>query len=134
MAEFAEVMLRTTQICESMPSCDACPLYIRDGHDDHMCPLLWRETLTVEHFQRAEKIVMDWAMKHPFTPYPTWEEWRIANFPRANGKLNPCHFMTTSEWYDISGCTCEDCSKCRSRPIPAYIAKKLGIKPQGASA
>ena len=116
-------------MCESMPSCDTCPLFIRDEHDDRICPFIWNETPTVEHFQRAEKIAMAWAMEYPFSPYPTWEEWRAANFP-----ITPCHFMTTSEWYDISGCTCEDCSKCRSRPIPAYIAKKLGIKPQGANA
>lgn len=89
MAEFAEVMLRTTQMCESMPRCDACPLFIRDEHDDHICPLIWNETPTVERFQRAEKIVMDWAMEYPFSPYPTWEEWRVANFPRANSKLAP---------------------------------------------
>ena len=138
MAEFAEVMLLTTRMCGSMPSCDACPLFLLDDRGNRLCPyhpFIDGETSTVEHFQQAEKIVMDWATKHPASTYPTWEEWRVANFPDTSSPITPCHFMTTSEWYDISGCVCEDCAVCRSKPIPAYIAKKLGVKPkEGANA
>ena len=89
----------------------------------------------MEYFHRVEKIAMDWAAKNPASTYPTWEEWRVANFPDTSSPITPCHFMTTSEWYDISGCVCEVCAVCRSKPIPAYIAKKLGIKPkEGANA
>lgn len=133
MAEFSEVMHQITQMCESMPGCDACPLWSQDKHGEGICPFTWNEIPTVENFRQAEKIVIDWAMEYPFSPYPTWEEWRVTNFPDTSSVICPCHFMTTNEWYDISGCACEDCAVCRSKPIPAYIAKRLGIKSQGAN-
>lgn len=135
MAEFPEVMLQTVRMCESMANCETCPLFTHDDCGEHICPFTWSGMPTMEYFHRVEKIAMDWATKHPASTYPTWEEWRVANFPDTSSPITPCHFMTTSEWYDISGCVCEDCAVCRSRPIPAYIAKKLGVKPkEGANA
>ena len=126
MAEFAEVMMRANRICESINACSVCPI-------EDACIIPSGE-MGKREIENLETIVMNWKPDSKAPRYPTWEEWRVASFPNTSSLIAPCHFMTTSEWYDISGCVCEDCAVCRSKPIPAYIAKKLGVKPQGANA
>lgn len=126
MAEFSEVMMRASRICESVSGCNECPI-----EDTCLFP---SKELNKREIENLEIIVMNWEPAPKDSRFPTWEEWRVTNFPDTSSVICPCNFMTTNEWYDISGCVCEDCAVCRSKPIPAYIAKKLGIKPQGASA
>ena len=59
--------------------------------------------IAFEHPDEFERRVMEWAAKHPEPKYPTWAEWLR--------DMN-IHGMDT---------------------IRADIAKKLGIKPKGAS-
>ena len=58
-----------------------------------------------------EKCVMEWANAHPEPVYPTWYEWL-----KEQGIL-----------YQADPATINDKG---NEPIPADIAKKLGIKPK----
>lgn len=58
--------------------------------------------------------------------YPTWREWQRENFPNASETFTPCTFKSVDEL----GCTGTSCSTCEFNPIPADLAKKLGIKPK----
>lgn len=55
MAEFAEVMLQTVRMCESMANCETCPLFTHDDCGEHICPFTWSEMPTMEYFHRVEK-------------------------------------------------------------------------------
>lgn len=94
MAEFQEVMKHTKRMCDSMESCNRCPMPRDDA--EFTCPMCD----CVGDAKEYERIVMDWAEKHPESRYPTWTEWlRMLGVERLS---------------DI---------------IPADVAEKLGIKP-----
>lgn len=121
MAEFAEVMRQAQKICDTY-KCDDCPMV---DHVD-MCGLIHSKYRKAGFLLEFEQIVMQWAKEHPEPQYPTWEEWHKENFPNASANFTPCTFASTSEL----GCAKTNCRACRSRPIPADIAKKLGIRPK----
>ena len=121
MAEFAEVMRQAHRMCD-VCKCDDCPMA---DHVD-MCGLIHSKYRKEGILLEFERIVMQWAKEHPEPQYPTWEEWHTKNFPDVVGNLTPCTFAPISELR----CAETNCRACRSRPIPADIAKKLGIRPK----
>ena len=127
MAEFREVMKQAKRMCNTIVSCNKCP--IRCVFVTIDCPFEFNEV----HMEDVEQAVMDWAAQNPEPRYPTWDEWFKATFPNSNYHTIPCPSM----FYKI----CEtsnyhgevECYECRNRQIPADIAEKLGIKPIGGS-
>ena len=121
MAEFAEVMRQAHRMCD-VCKCDDCPMA---DHVD-MCGLIHSKYRKEGILLEFERIVMQWAKEHPEPQYPTWEEWHSENFPNASAPFTPCTFTSISEL----GCAATNCRACKSRHIPADIAKKLGIQPK----
>lgn len=122
MSEFTEIMRQAKRLCaahDSMCSMRNCPL--GGGEVCRLAP-----DLDGEDNNELERIIMDWAAEHPEPVYPSWEEgWRKL-FPDA--KYAPC-----PEWYDpkynVLDCGFASCAECKSCPMPAEVAEKLGIKP-----
>ena len=121
MAEFLEVMRQAHRMCD-VCKCDDCPMA---DHVD-MCGLIHSKYRKEGILLEFERIVMQWAKEHPEPQYPTWAEWHKENFPNASAIFTPCTFTSASEL----GCAATNCRACKSRPIPADIAKKLGIQPK----
>lgn len=125
MAEFQEVMKQAKRMCKaSGDTCLSCPV---DGGGT--CAFIkspW--SLTEEKIAETEKIVIDWAAKHPEARYPSWSEtWRRL-FPDA--RYTPCPESEFGIKMECNG----GCKACRDKPIPADVAEKLGIKPIGGDA
>ena len=126
MAEFQVVMKQVKRMCKEFGNdCAGCGL--ASSH----CPLgPIPQNWDGVNFANVERIVMDWAAKHPEPRYPTWKEWQDTNFPNNDALMRPCIF----ESEEYFGCSKLEigCEKCMNKPIPADIAEKLGIKPIGA--
>lgn len=129
MAEFAEVMRQAKRMCKAHDDCEECPFAVVFNRlDGVFCPISQMMLKHYEYAKNTEKIVMDWAEKHPEPRYPTWKEWQDTNFPNNDALMRPCIF----ESEEYFGCKQEiGCEKCINKPIPADIAEKLGIKPIG---
>ena len=128
MAEFFEVMKQAARMCGSI-SCDNC---ILPRGSDEMC--VWEDAparLTDEVIAEIEAKTMKWAAEHPEVRYPTWQEWHSTNFPDFEDYITPCNFMPMQEVEALMGKRCADlrCCQCIKLPIPADVARKLGIKP-----
>lgn len=121
MAEFATVLKQLHRMCADN-ACNDCPVFYQ-GY----CQVLGGgNDMMIE--SEIERVVMRWAAEHPEPQYPTWEEWQKTNFPDAESAIFPCSFDSKKN----VGCNrVESCKGCRAHPIPAEIAKKLGIKPKG---
>ena len=123
MAEFTETMRQAKRLCAAhygMCSTNNCPL-----DNGEACRL--DIDLDGEDYNELERIIMDWAAEHPELVYPSWEEgWRQL-FP--DSKFAPCPDCFGLKYRVdecVSGLTC---TACKSRPMPAEVAEKLGIKP-----
>ena len=121
MAKFTEVMRQAKRICTvhgGICSYRCCPLA-----DGEKCRL--NVNLDGEDYNELERIIMDWAAKHPEPVYPSWKEGWKQLFP--NGIDTPC----PSEYDAKYGHDCSklSCLNCKRRSIPAEVAEKLGIKP-----
>lgn len=130
MAEFAEVMRQAHRMCDAY-DCDHCPLTC----ESVLCALASDKDLTYAVIKKFESKVMQWAKEHPEPQYPTWREWKNENFPDAPVGLTPCSFMSRERQAKIMGeeeCVFLSCADCVNTPIPADIAKKLGIRPKEA--
>lgn len=128
MAEFAEVMRQAHRMCD-VYDCDHCPLTC----ESVLCALASDKDLTYAVIKKFESKVMQWAKEHPEPQYPTWREWKNENFPDAPVGLTPCSFMSRERQAKIMGeeeCVFLSCADCVNTPIPADIAKKLGIRPK----
>ena len=130
MAEFCEVMRQVARMCAShnndcagcglVKECMECPL---EGMPEN-----WQ--VRAGKLASIERIVMDWAAKHPEPRYPTWKEWQDTNIPNNDALMRPCIF----ESEEYFGCkNFIGCEQCINTPIPADIAEKLGIKPMGGA-
>lgn len=122
MAEFVEVMRQAYRMCNarSCSDCPMCNMKILDG-----CELVLGEYYADEELLKIEQTVIQWMKEHPEPQYPTWKEWQRENFPDAPMDIEPCSFA------DSKHLDCQhDCNTCMHRPIPADIAKKLGIRPK----
>jgi hypothetical protein len=130
MAAFQIVIKQFHRMCIEHPGCDGCPLI----DVDKRCSNVSFDCFSVadERAEEFEYCITKWAIEHPEPKYPTWIQWWDENF-KGNGRkmLTPCSFMPPSDL----GCSIEreGCMnaphKCWNTPIPADIAKKLGIKP-----
>lgn len=111
MAEFQEVMRQRARMCKALEAeCYYCEL---EG--------VGCDGSVLENLDRVERTIMGWASAHPEPRYPTWAEWQYNNFPNSRDDI--CiRFFSNAECFDL-------CDECRAQPIPADIAKKLGIKP-----
>lgn len=123
MAEFVKTMEEARRLCATQENCEKCPIWYarlevcRIGaafNDDKIV-----DTIT-------EGIILSWAKEHPEPVYPSWEAaWRQL-FPDANCVPCPDSFGIK---YGVPECAHLACTACKSRPIPAEVAEKLGIKP-----
>lgn len=124
MAEFTEVMRQARRLCaahDSMCSTNNCPL-----DSGEACRL--NVDLDGEDYNKLERIIMDWAKKHPEPVYPSWEEGWKQLFPESSG--TPCPANYGKKYRNIC-CVNVLCVNCKQRPMPAEVAEKLGIKPIG---
>lgn len=123
MAEFFEVMKQVRRMCWNI-SCNNCILPRRS---DEMCILEYVPAkITDEEIAEIEAKTMKWAAEHPEVRYPTWLEWQRNHFPDAAITMRPCVYIS----YTDARCRdYKDCGDCQSQPIPADVARKLGIKP-----
>lgn len=120
MAEFATVLKQLHRMCADN-ACNDCPVFYQ-GY----CQVLGGgNDMMIE--SEIERVVMHWAADHPEPKYPTWNEWWCTNFPNADRNLCPRIFGLRK----MQECPVLKCDECRAHPIPAEIAKKLGIKPKG---
>lgn len=128
MAEFVEVARAAKRMCKAYPACIGCPAggEFEDGCAIHL------GISNENEYAKFENIVMQWAKEHSEPQYPTWDEWQTNTFPGVINQLKPCHFVPPKERKTIAGINCLNisCVECRYKPIPADIAKKLGIKPK----
>ena len=121
MAEFMEVIKQTVRMCREHERCDGCPMktFARGG-----CPF-YGFVYRARASEDIERVVMAWAAEHPELKYPSWKEAWKRLFP--NAMSIPCpinHFGA-----DIQTVCDGRCEMCKSRPITAEIAEKLGIEP-----
>lgn len=130
MAEFCEAMRQAKRMCKQyIDGCTGCPLV----NNNERCLLevgnidCVPQEFKLDVLAEGERIVMDWAAAHPEPRYPSWEEWWRREFPVAENSISPCTFGLRERFARCD----HGCDTCRKQPIPADIAKKLGIKPIG---
>lgn len=120
MAEFKNVHRNMVRMCDAMRAedngCAPCPL-------DGICAKFI--TLSEDAIATIERVVTEWATKHPEPVYPSWDEGWKQLFP--NGIDTPCPSVYDAKYgHD---CLKLSCLNCKRRSIPAEVAEKLGIKP-----
>lgn len=123
MAEFQEVMKQRKRMCGELDCCDCSISRINNGFNHETCT-----GLMANHPAEAEALIMKWAAEHPEQVYPSWNDaWRQL-FPDAYWVNSPCpnHFLQKER---SMPCDYRVCTDCKSQPIPADIANKLGIEP-----
>lgn len=119
MAEFIEIMKQAHRLCGTT-GCNRCPIVGEHG----VCLI---SPTTQGDYLKAERCITGWAAAHPEPTYPSWFEFQEATFPTHTRWI--CPMMFGVECPSKSATTTRMCTACRNRPIPAEIAKKLGIKP-----
>jgi hypothetical protein len=128
MAEFQEVMRRAKRMCKAQHNCYECPANVicnvNECHKRISC------VASISDYKNVERIVMNWAAENPEPRYPSWREVWKQLFP--DGQRTPCPGRCGKK-YAPEWCGQEECGECKNRPIPADIAKKLGIKPIGGN-
>lgn len=125
MSEFTEVMRQARRMCKTKEDCESCPLW---DTAKFFCKIDNTTCYSDSDDSAIENIVMQWAAEHPETVYPTWREWQRAVFPDVTSRIQPCMFLSKQKL----GCANSTCLVCASKPIPADIAEKLGIRPKEA--
>ena len=111
MAEFVQMMKSWKRMCNTMSTCDECPLF------DISCWGVQPDQLD-DDFEEREKIIEKWNKEHPQPQFPTWEEWLV-----EQGILQSYYVGGTGKYvYTMSDFGCS--------PIQDDIAEKLGIQPK----
>lgn len=127
MAEFVEVMRQARRMCNKCgENCFMCPL----NNTGDCILMLDNDNACDSDYAKIEDIIMQWAAEHPEPVYPSWTECWKQLFPDGDGV--PCPGRFDMKYY-VKNCTEMSCAKCKNAPIPAEIAKKLGIKPKEAT-
>ena len=123
MAEFVDVMKTARRMCKSIDDCADCPIY---DSLSRYCKLSRPLFSSDSDFAKCEAAIMEWGAENPELRYPTWREWQRNHFPDAANTMRPCVYIS----YTDARCRdYKDCGDCQSQPIPADVARKLGIKP-----
>ena len=129
MAEFFEVMKQARRMCKSIDNCDDCPLMDASTELCYLdkCPKEYNDKDFIWH----EAAILKWGAENPEVRYPTWREWHSTNFPDSEDYITPCNFISKESVERSMRKKCADlaCHQCINLPIPADIAKKLGIQP-----
>lgn len=119
MAEhsFQEVMRQYKRMCRG-EECNGCDFYkFKTSLSHQMACLRFLKEYPVE----AEALVMNWAAEHPEPVYPTWAEYlnsigvTISDRPFPAPNIPVYVYQAGAKMFE---------------PIPAEIAKKLGIEPK----
>lgn len=121
MAQFIEVMRQAKRMCAAhggMCNYRNCPL--DNGKNCRLLP-----AYDDEDYNELERIIMSWAVKNPEPVYSSWIDSWFQLFPDAKDAPCPKYFFADKCKYEGG----MDCITCKMSPIPAEIAKKLGIKP-----
>ena len=130
MAEFIDVMRNAKRICDEYADkhkCNGCPIDTFEG-----CVFAGGVNCDEVYFAQMERIVCDWAKKHPEPMYPSWREgWRQL-FPEAITSICPlmCATGSVMDEYQLK-CYGSNCYECKGTQMNAEVAEKLGIKPIG---
>ena len=74
--------------------------------------------------EEIERRVAQWEA----AKYPSWAEFQIEMFPNHKRGICPMAFGVNCP--NPGAAREKPCAECRSNPIPAEIAEKLGIKPK----
>lgn len=111
MAEFTEVMPQFARLCDSYKHCDDCPVSQAGFNCD--CD---HQGYSKTGAEEVEHIIMEWAAEHPAPVYPSWLEYLMNAFPDC-GKAYMEGNDALWRWMWTT-------------PIPADMAKKLGIEPK----
>lgn len=133
MAEFQKVMKHIQRFCGTQINCESCPVWNRE---DMHCKVenAFRDGGLSDDLPEIERIVMDWAAKHPEPVYPNWNVAWKQLFPDAEESFAPCLKRMLPAAQTLKYCANypnPKCKECREQPITADIAEKLGIKPIG---
>lgn len=123
MAEFTEIMRQWRRLCKEQDNrfrdnmCDHCPLY--EATHERGCAAIYEDDAGEMDYAEAERVVTDWAAEHPEPEYPTWREWMMeAGLLKWHAIPNTYARETVPDWEVLL------------KPIPAEIARKLGIEPK----
>lgn len=118
MAEYTEVMKQQKRMCKYYEkisdSCEGCPI-----HEEEIAYICCEApcAIDIKDVDKAEKLIMAWAVEHQEPVYPTWGEWLLQQgIIRAGTETrNGFTYQTvTDKLFD---------------PIDAKTAEKLGIPP-----
>ena len=129
MAEFEYIMRKANRMCDTQTICNKeCPVYM---HGNCCVSTRGRGIGGEIDYTSVAKAVIDWAKDHPEPMYPSWRDAWEQLFPGVITGVCPLMCVTgglRDKYYTDckSGLTCD---KCKKTPIPAEIAKNLGIKP-----
>ena len=123
MSDFVQTMKDWRRMCDTIKSCDDCPMQKEDGWTYVLCS---EGGISSARPEVAEKVIVKWAAEHPVV-YPTWEEWLV-----ANGIMEPDNVRLNGDYRFY--CNCKPVYNIPSPkmfdPIPADIAQKLGLQPK----
>ena len=113
MAEhsFQEVMKQWRRFCKSHNHCGECEF---DGKG-----ICGEAHLAKVPMTEIETHIMQWAAEHPEPVYTSWVEWLVEQGVLATAK--PVPTLTLVAYFGGKNAT---------KPIPADIAQKLGLKPK----
>lgn len=129
MSDFVKTMRNWRRMCNAFGDkhhdecCNFCPL----GHLES-CGRIWE--IEEDTYGTIAETVDAWAAEHPEPVYPTWAEWLIEQrLTEIKGVVFSGHREDETLIAKIEGVL----SKAAYEPIPADIAKKLGLKPKGGN-
>lgn len=127
MAEFVDVLKMARRMCESIDKCGDCPLMDASTELCYLdkCPKEYND----KDFIRHEVAIMKWAAENPESRFPTWREWQQEHFRDGANMIRPCEFMSSADAHCFDYMYTYGCRDCANQPIPADIARKLGIQP-----
>lgn len=118
MADFVQTMKDWRRMCDTIKSCDDCPMYKEDGWTYVLCS---EGGISSTRPEVAEKVIVKWAAEHPMV-YPMWCEWLaekgvvdVARMPVDYSDGIVTEIKPSGKMYEH---------------IPADIAQKLGIEPE----
>lgn len=126
MSEFQEVIKKQKRMCrhyeELSGSCTGCPLH------DHEVAYVCTEApcvIDIEDVKKAEKIITEWAEKHPEPVYPTWAEWLLEVGGGVEKLFEAGGYRGNTYVSDL-----ETVVVAHNTQIPADTAHMLGVKPK----